>query len=189
MSRAKQTEDGMKISKGFTLLELVVVVAIAGILAAVVIPALLSGRVAANESATLGDIRTIMSAQATYRAVNSGFYDGELSCLVAPSFAGCVPSYPTNAPTFLDSTLASQNAKTGYSRSFSHGPYANPTPPTASPTSVLVYRYDATPVIAGLTGIRGFAGDDAGRICVTADGAPVPSGTPGTLPANCQDVR
>jgi prepilin-type N-terminal cleavage/methylation domain-containing protein len=178
----------MKTSKGFTLLELVVVVAIAGILAAVGIPALMTARVAANESATLGDIRTIISAQTMYRSVNSGYYDAALSCLVAPSSSNCIPSYPSNGPTFLDSTLASLNFKTGYNRAFSSGGFVSP-PPTASPTSVLVYRYDATPVTAGLTGVRGFAGDNTGRICATADGAPVPSGTPGSLPGNCQDVR
>jgi len=179
----------MKISKGFTLLELVVVVAIAGIMAAVAIPALITGRVAANESATLGDIRTIMSAQTAYRSVNSGYYDAAVSCLVQPSNANCIPSYPSNGPTFLDSTLASLTPKTGYNRLFSGGPFVAP-PPTASPTSVLVYRYDATPGTVGVTGVRGFAGDNAGRICATADGAPVPAGPgPGTLPGNCQDVR
>ncbi len=179
----------MKIAKGFTLVELVIVVAITGILAAVVIPALVAGRVAANESATLGDIRTIISAQTAYKAVNSGFYDGHLSCLTAPSLF-CIPSYPTNGPTFLDSALASQNAKTGYARSFSSAPFPGPIPAAASASSTNAYRYDATPITFGLTGVRGFAGDNAGRICATADGTPVPGGpAPGTLPLNCQDVR
>jgi prepilin-type N-terminal cleavage/methylation domain-containing protein len=178
----------MKVSKGFTLVELVVVVAIAGILAAVVIPALITGRVAANESATLGDIRTIMSAQTAYRSANAGLYDGALTCLTAPSF-GCIPSYPTIAPTFLDSTLASQNAKTGYNRIFTSGPVIN-TNPSASPTSTQVYRYDATPIVVGVTGVRGFAGDNTGRICATPDGTSVPNGPTGPpLPANCQNVR
>jgi prepilin-type N-terminal cleavage/methylation domain-containing protein len=175
------------IPKGFTLVDLVVVVAIAGIVAAVAIPALVTGRVAANESATIGDIRTIISAQTAYRSVNSGFYDGNLPCLVAPSNPSCIPGYPTNGPTFLDSALGSLTPKTGYNRVFTAGPFVQP-PPPASPGSVLGYRYDATAITVGVTGVRGFAGDQAGRICATADGTPV--GGPGpTLPVNCQDLR
>jgi type IV pilus assembly protein PilA len=177
----------MKLSKAFTLIELVVVVAIAGILAAVVIPALITGRVAANESATLGDIRTIVSAEAAYRSANGGFYDAALSCLTAPATPACIPSYASIAPTFLDSMLASQNAKTGYNRRFTSGPLVMT--PNGSQTSTSVYRYDATPVTVGVTGIRGFAGDHTGRICASADGAPVPAGTPGMLPPTCQNVR
>jgi prepilin-type N-terminal cleavage/methylation domain-containing protein len=177
----------MKVSKGFTLVELVVVVAIAGILAAVVIPALITGRVAANESATLGDIRTIISAQTAYRSVNSGFYEGNLWCLVAPSNAPCIPSYPSNGPTFLDSTLGSLIAKTGYNRAFTAGPFVQP-PPPASPGSVLGYRYDATPITIFVTGVRGFAADQAGRICATANGTPVGGSGP-TLPVNCLNLR
>ena len=178
----------MKISKGFTRVDLVLVVAIAGIVAAVAIPALIAGRVAANESATIGDIRTIISAQTAYRSVNAGLYDGNLGCLVAPSI-GCIPFYPTSAPTFLDSTLASQNPKTGYHRSFTSGTIIT-TNPLASTTSTPVYRYDATPATVGLTGVRGFAGDNAGRICATANGAPVPAGPGGgQLPVTCQDIR
>jgi type II secretory pathway pseudopilin PulG len=173
--------------KGFTRIDLLILVAAAGVAAAVALPALMRARVAANESATLGDIRTLISAQAAYASANQGFYDSKLTCLTVPSAAPCIPSYTSSMPTFLDSALASQSAKAGYNRVFSSGLIIG-TNPRASPTSTFVYSYDATPVVVGVTGVRGFAGDYSRRVCFTPNGTPV--GTfGGQLPANCRELR
>jgi prepilin-type N-terminal cleavage/methylation domain-containing protein len=185
MTALEKRTDG----KGFTLVELLVVIAIIGIIAAISIPALLRARLSANESATVGDIRTWISAEAAYHGVN-GFYDSNATCLNAPNT--CMPTYSATAPTFIDSQLASLSTKSGYARLM--GSNAGPpssAPAGASPSSTTAVVFVAVPATQDKTGVRGFAGDTAGMICTCDVGCPPPNtgGKVVPTPSTCDPLR
>jgi type IV pilus assembly protein PilA len=93
---------------GFSLIELLIVVAIILIIAAIAIPNLMASRMAANESAAAQDLRTIMTAEVTYTtAYNIGFS----SALTDLGGSGAVTS---TTAQLIDQTIAA-GSKSGYS--------------------------------------------------------------------------
>jgi prepilin-type N-terminal cleavage/methylation domain-containing protein len=184
-----ERQTGRRNASGFTLIELLIVVAIIGLIAAIAIPALLRARLSANESATIGDMRTFISAEAAYHGANAGFYDSNPVCLTNPN--GCIPTYSPGGPNFIDSQLASLSTKSGYNRAMGSNAGVPNIPPGASPTSTNAVVYVATPATPNKTGVRGFAGDTTGVICTCFSGCAPPNagGKITPTPGGCDPLR
>ena len=118
----------MKRDRGFSLLELLIVVAIILIIATIAIPSLLRSRQAAQESSAVAQLRTINTAQVTYLSSNAGSY-GSIPQLITQGlldsrFAGSVSGY--NFTVTASGSDYTANASPSSTNAGRYGYYATP---------------------------------------------------------------
>ena len=132
----------MQKNKGFSLLELLIVVAIILVIAAIAIPNLLRARIAANEASAVGSLRSLNTAQITYDSSYPTV--GFATTLASLAGVNCAPPGSSGA-CLIDTQLAS-GSKSGYS--FTEG--------GLSGTPNATYQFRADPLSPNTTGVRYF---------------------------------
>jgi type IV pilus assembly protein PilA len=155
--------------KGFSLLELLIVVMIVLIIAAIAIPNLLRSRMSANEASAVSSMRTIVTSEIIYSATFATGFSGDLPSLSDAGVpANCIPPAIASASSacLIESVLAS-GTKSGYL--FTYVPGGGSTHTT--------YTLNADP-ISSTSGQRHFYTDDTHVLRVNASAVASPSDPP-----------
>ena len=152
-----EKNNPMRDSQGFSLVELLIVVAIIAIIAAIAIPSLLTSKQAANEASATQGCRTIGSAEIAFSATNNQQYT-DVTSLVSGNF--------------LDARFSSTGSINGYT--YASGDVLGTTMDGAAPTS---FGFIATPSGSGNGRfLYGIAPDQVVRFQGAASGSTLPSG-------------
>ena len=152
----------MRKQKGFSLIELLIVVAIILIIAAIAIPNLLRSRMAANEASAVGSIRTLNTSNVTYYSTYGTGFAKDLASLGGVAN----PCVAAAADACLIDQVLTSGTKSGYKFTYvttkGSGTTADP---------YVQYKVNGDPVAAGSSGQSAFFSDESGVIRKDPTGA------------------
>jgi len=174
--------------KGFSLIELLIVVVIILVIAAIAIPNLIRSKLAGNEASAVASLQTLSLAFVTYSATWGNAFPPDLNSLRNPP-AGTPVDCGTSGAGLVDDELSGVSAggtptsftKSGYTFNYA-GVNPLPAPPDGmgcTAAGFLNIQITAVPVTVGSTGQRGYLTDESRVIYYTTDGSlPVPGTSP-----------
>ncbi len=150
------------LSQGFSLIELLIVIAIILIIAAIAIPNFMRSKVAANQASAVGSLRTLNTAEFNYAATYDKGYSATLGYLGPPpagatadiTHAGIVDDVLSG--TAAGGPAAMTSSKSGYIFTYSPGTIIN--------GQIMTYTINADPISRGTTGTNSYYVDQSGVI-------------------------
>ena len=150
--------------KGFSLIELLIVVAIILIIAAIAIPNLLRSKMAANEASAVGSLRTILTANVTFNSTYGVGFAKDLVTLGGPAGPTATCGNSMLIDPVLSAAVTAGTAKSGYFFTYTGGTAFTGTLPAGCAAGWQTFDVGAQPAVPGTTGQRTFCIDQTGVI-------------------------